>query len=137
MPLWNPDPTFYPSARLAMQAPAERHAFVAALNPKLKGSHDAICVVDLAAESPTYGKVVGRVEMPNEGDEVHHFGWNACSSALCPYAPHPHVAPARHRHQARSAAPQDREGDRARDRDVPRGLQPAPHGALCARRDLR
>jgi selenium-binding protein 1 len=29
--------------------------------------------------------------MPNEGDEVHHFGWNACSSALCPYAPHPHV----------------------------------------------
>jgi len=91
MPLWNPDPTFYPSARLAMQAPAERHAFVAALNPKLKGAHDAICVVDVAAESPTYGKVVGRVEMPNEGDEVHHFGWNACSSALCPYAPHPHV----------------------------------------------
>src|SRR5712671_5230978 len=91
MPLWNPDPTFYPSARLAMQAPAERHAFVAALNPKLKGAHDSICVVDVAAESPTYGKVVGRVEMPNEGDEVHHFGWNACSSALCPYAPHPHV----------------------------------------------
>jgi selenium-binding protein 1 len=91
MPLWNPDPTFYPSARLAMQAPAERHAFVAALNPKLKGAHDAICVVDVAADSPSYGKVVGRVEMPNEGDEVHHFGWNACSSALCPYAPHPHV----------------------------------------------
>jgi methanethiol oxidase len=22
---------------------------------------------------------------------LHHFGWNACSSALCPYAPHPHV----------------------------------------------
>lgn len=20
--------------------------------------------------------------MPNRGDEVHHFGWNACSSAL-------------------------------------------------------
>jgi len=91
MPLWNPDPTFYPSARLAMQAPPERHAFVSALNPKLKGSADAICVVDVAAESPTYGTVVGRVEMPNEGDEVHHFGWNACSSALCPYAPHPHV----------------------------------------------
>jgi len=91
MPLWNPDPTFYPSARLAMQAPAERHAFVSALNPKQKGSADAICVVDVAADSPTYGTVVGRVEMPNEGDEVHHFGWNACSSALCPYAPHPHV----------------------------------------------
>jgi selenium-binding protein 1 len=29
--------------------------------------------------------------MPNIGDELHHFGWNACSSALCPTAPHPHV----------------------------------------------
>ncbi len=29
--------------------------------------------------------------MPKVGDELHHFGWNACSSALCPYAPHPHV----------------------------------------------
>lgn len=24
-------------------------------------------------------------------DELHHYGWNACSSALCPYAPHPHL----------------------------------------------
>jgi selenium-binding protein 1 len=29
--------------------------------------------------------------MPGPGDELHHFGWNACSSSLCPYAPHPHV----------------------------------------------
>ena len=29
--------------------------------------------------------------MPNTGDELHHFGWNACSSCLCPNAPHPHV----------------------------------------------
>jgi len=29
--------------------------------------------------------------MPNVGDELHHFGWNACSSALCPWAAHPHV----------------------------------------------
>ena len=31
------------------------------------------------------------IEMPNVGDELHHFGWNACSSALCPWMPHPHV----------------------------------------------
>ena len=24
-------------------------------------------------------------------DELHHFGWNACSACLCPYAPHPHT----------------------------------------------
>ncbi|HET6548861.1 MAG TPA: selenium-binding protein SBP56-related protein, partial [Solirubrobacter sp.] len=35
--------------------------------------------------------VVGRLDMPGPGDELHHFGWNACSSALCPWAPHPHV----------------------------------------------
>src|SRR5437870_12260068 len=29
--------------------------------------------------------------MPKFGDELHHVGWNACSSALCAYAPHPHV----------------------------------------------
>jgi selenium-binding protein 1 len=29
--------------------------------------------------------------MPNTGDELHHFGWNACSSCLCPNAPHPHA----------------------------------------------
>ena len=29
--------------------------------------------------------------MPHAGDELHHFGWNACSSCLCPYAPHPHM----------------------------------------------
>jgi selenium-binding protein 1 len=34
---------------------------------------------------------VGQVTLPNRGDELHHFGWNACSSALCPYAPHPHI----------------------------------------------
>ena len=29
--------------------------------------------------------------MTHPGDELHHFGWNACSSMLCPNAPHPHV----------------------------------------------
>jgi methanethiol oxidase len=31
------------------------------------------------------------VEMPNVGDELHHFGWNACSATLCPSSAHPHV----------------------------------------------
>ena len=44
-----------------------------------------------STESRSYAKIVGSVAMPNVGDELHHFGWNACSSALCPNAPHPHV----------------------------------------------
>jgi selenium-binding protein 1 len=91
MVLWKPDPSFYPSPRLAMQAPPERPADVATVNPNPDGRPDALAVVDVDPRSPTYGQVVGRVELPYAGDELHHFGWNACSSALCPYAPHPHV----------------------------------------------
>jgi selenium-binding protein 1 len=89
--LWKTDPTFYPSPKLAMQAPAEKLAYVATLNANGDSTPDALVVVDVDRESATYGQIVGRVNMPNAGDELHHFGWNACSSALCPYAPHPHV----------------------------------------------
>lgn len=88
---FRPDPTFYPSPRLAMQAPVERLAYVASLNPNGGHEPDDITVVDLEAGSGSYGQIVDRVTMPQPGDELHHFGWNACSSALCPYAPHPHV----------------------------------------------
>jgi selenium-binding protein 1 len=91
MTLWKPDPTFYPSPRSAMQGPPEGLAYVAALNPNNDGRPDALAMVDLAPDSPSYGQRVGQVEMSSPGDELHHFGWNACSSALCPYAPHPHV----------------------------------------------
>jgi methanethiol oxidase len=87
---WTPDPTFYPSARLAMQAPVEKLAYVAILS-SAGDRPDAMGVVDLDPASSSYGKLIGRTPMPNTGDELHHFGWNACSSALCPYAPHPHV----------------------------------------------
>jgi methanethiol oxidase len=91
MELWRPDPTFYPSPKLAGAAPPEKLAYVALLNPKFTGRPDAIGVVDVDPSSPTYGKTVGQVDMPHAGDELHHFGWNACSSCLCPYAPHPHM----------------------------------------------
>jgi selenium-binding protein 1 len=91
MELWRPDPTFYPSPKLASAAPPEKLAYVALLNPTHTGAPDAIGVVDVDSTSSAYGKLVGSVEMPNAGDELHHFGWNACSSCLCPYAPHPHT----------------------------------------------
>ena len=91
MELWRPDPTFYPSPKLAGAAPPEKLAYVALLNPAHSGRPDAIGVVDVDPSSSTYGKIVGNVDMPNAGDELHHFGWNACSSCLCPYAPHPHM----------------------------------------------
>ncbi|MDQ3353689.1 MAG: selenium-binding family protein [Actinomycetota bacterium] len=91
MQSWKPDPSFYPSARMAMEAKPEELAYVAVLNSSGNGTPDALCVLDTDPASSTYAQVVGRLDMPNAGDELHHFGWNACSSALCPYAPHPHV----------------------------------------------
>jgi selenium-binding protein 1 len=75
---------------MAMKAPAERLAYVASFDPT-RAVPDAISVVDVDKASPTYSQIVGTVAMPNAGDELHHFGWNACSSCLCPNAPHPHV----------------------------------------------
>jgi selenium-binding protein 1 len=90
MSRWTPDPTFYPSPAMAMQAPQEELAYLAILDPQRK-SPDMLAVVDVDPASDQYGQITERVEMPHAGDELHHFGWNACSSCFCPYAPHPHM----------------------------------------------
>jgi selenium-binding protein 1 len=48
-------------------------------------------VVDLDPSSPTYATILSLGVLPDVGDELHHFGWNACSAALCPYSPNPHA----------------------------------------------
>ena len=90
MPRMTPDQTFYPSPGMAMAAAPETLAYVAMLNPNPQ-KPDALAVVDLDSESRSYGQLVGQIDMPEPGDELHHFGWNACSSCLCPYSPHPHM----------------------------------------------
>jgi selenium-binding protein 1 len=75
---------------MAMKAAPETLAYVAAFDPDRK-TPDAIAVVDVDPKSRTYSNIVGTTAMPNVGDELHHFGWNACSSCLCPNAPHPHM----------------------------------------------
>ena len=92
MPTWRPDPTFYPSPRSAMRGPGR--------DPGLRRprqSHrrwPAGCHRRRRRRSRPPAPTVsssGEVEMTHAGDELHHFGWNACSSMLCPNAPHPHV----------------------------------------------
>ena len=82
-----PDPTFHPSPRLAMEAEAEHIAYTVLLSPD-RSRPDALAVVDVDPKSKTYGSVLNRLDMPNRGDEFHHFGWNACSSALSPMSGH-------------------------------------------------
>ena len=42
---------------------------------------DFMAVIDADPESDGYGEIVHETPMPNVGDELHHFGWNRCSSA--------------------------------------------------------
>ena len=88
------DPTFYRTPGDAAAGPPEKLAYVAAYahpaDAHAAGKPDGIAVVDTDPASAGYGSVVGFTELPLGGDELHHFGWNACSSALCPTGSHTH-----------------------------------------------
>jgi len=80
------DPTFYRSPAEAAAGPPEKLAYVATFAHPADGSADqpdAIAVVDTDPASGRYASVIGFTELPELGNELHHFGWNACSSALC------------------------------------------------------
>src|SRR5690242_18744263 len=83
------DPTFYRSPRDAAAGPPEKLSYVATFS-RPADKPDGIAVVDTDPGSAGYGSVIGFTELPNLGDELHHFGWNACSSALCPTGSHTH-----------------------------------------------
>jgi selenium-binding protein 1 len=75
------DPTFFRSATEAAAAPTEELASVVMFD-RAGASPDALILVDVKASSPDFGRVVGWADLPARGDELHHFSWNACSSAL-------------------------------------------------------
>jgi selenium-binding protein 1 len=41
---------------------------------------DYLATVDVDPDSKTYSQVIHRLPMPTVGDELHHYGWNTCSS---------------------------------------------------------
>jgi selenium-binding protein 1 len=70
----------YASPKEAIASPRETEMFVTALRVGINDRPDYLAVVDVDPKSSTYSKVVQRAMMPHPGDELHHFGWNACSS---------------------------------------------------------
>jgi selenium-binding protein 1 len=70
-----------------MEAPPENFAYTLLLSPDFS-QPDALAVIDVKPGSPTFSRIVHTVTMPHKGDEFHHFGWNACSSALSPLTGH-------------------------------------------------
>jgi methanethiol oxidase len=76
------DGAFYASPDEALRQPPEEFVYVACLYTGTGIEEpDFIAVVDVNPESDAYGEIIHRTPMPNVGDELHHFGWNVCSSA--------------------------------------------------------
>jgi methanethiol oxidase len=69
--------SFYASPQEALEAPPEEFLYVACLHEGTGvEAPDFLAVVD--AET---GEITHETPMPNVGDELHHYGWNRCSSA--------------------------------------------------------
>ena len=48
--------------------------------PCAENQPDYLATIDVDPKSATYKQVIHRLYVPNINDELHHFGWNACSS---------------------------------------------------------
>uniref|UniRef100_A0AC34QKV2 Selenium-binding protein n=2 Tax=Panagrolaimus sp. JU765 TaxID=591449 RepID=A0AC34QKV2_9BILA len=72
----------YASPADAIKGPKEKYMFVTCPCAKPEEGPDVLAVIDVDPESETFCKAVSTVIMPNKGDEVHHMGWNACSSCF-------------------------------------------------------
>lgn len=71
----------FASPKEAMKGPREKLLFVTCVSANTSsGKPDYLAVVDADPDSKTYSQVVHRLKMPKVGDELHHFGWNICSS---------------------------------------------------------
>jgi selenium-binding protein 1 len=71
----------YASPEEATRAEREKLLYAAALYVGTGIEEpDYLATIDVDPSSPTYSQVIHRTPMPKVGDELHHFGWNACSS---------------------------------------------------------
>ncbi|XP_022211607.2 methanethiol oxidase [Drosophila obscura] len=61
--------------------PREKLLYTVTVQPNLDEPHgDYLSTIDVDPESPTYCQIIHRTFTNRKGDELHHSGWNACSS---------------------------------------------------------
>lgn len=75
-------PPGFPSPEAAIKSPREKLIYVTCISADWKNTNqpDYLATVDVDPNSETYSKVIHRLQVPHVGDELHHTGWNACSS---------------------------------------------------------
>jgi selenium-binding protein 1 len=75
------DDRIFASPADARKSPAEKLAYVVATYAGTEvRKPDYLATIDVDPASSTCSQVIHRLKMPNTGDELHHFGWNACAS---------------------------------------------------------
>ena len=73
----------YKSPADAIKASREKVIYTVLVHAGKEGEEpqpDRLATVDVDPESPTYSKIIHQLSMKYVGDELHHFGWNSCSS---------------------------------------------------------
>ena len=65
----------------AMKSPREKLLYTVGNHVLTKvNKPDFLATVDVDPDSKTYSQVIHHLPMPKVGDELHHYGWNACAN---------------------------------------------------------
>uniref|UniRef100_F7DAQ6 Methanethiol oxidase n=1 Tax=Monodelphis domestica TaxID=13616 RepID=F7DAQ6_MONDO len=73
----------YPTPLDAMKGPREELLYLPCIYRNTgTEAPDYLATVDVDPKSPYYSQVIHRLPMPNMKDELHHSGWNTCSSCF-------------------------------------------------------
>ncbi|KAH9319242.1 hypothetical protein KI387_021011, partial [Taxus chinensis] len=71
----------YETPAQAMKGPREKLLYVTAVYTGTgREKPDYLATIDVDPKSSSYSKIVHRLPVTHLGDELHHSGWNACSS---------------------------------------------------------
>ena len=75
----------YKSPVEAMLGPRETLLYVTCIEAdgKQNGKRDFLATVDVDPQSEQFCQIISRAEVSHLGDELHHSGWNTCSSCYC------------------------------------------------------
>ncbi|CAG9864311.1 unnamed protein product [Phyllotreta striolata] len=77
----NAEPGYATPLDAMKHGPREKILYVVCINPNEgDDKSDLLATVDVDPESPTYCQIIHRLRTGNKNDELHHSGWNVCSS---------------------------------------------------------
>jgi selenium-binding protein 1 len=82
-PAFSAEDRIFATPAEARKSPPEELAYVVATYAGTEvRKPDYLATIDVDPKSKTFSQVIHRLKMPQVGDELHHFGWNACASCM-------------------------------------------------------